>query len=97
MLHELGQIGNTHGLSFEEELNALTTLKDSNFFLKPKLFTTPKKANKRKRTAEMVKDAMYRTAAVEMFHRGADLVRKETPRSSLKSKILMESLKGILG
>jgi hypothetical protein len=23
-------------------------------------------------------DAMYRTAAVEMFHRGADLVRKET-------------------
>jgi hypothetical protein len=36
-----------------------------------------KKANKRKRTAEMLKDAMYRTAAVEMFHRGADLVRKE--------------------
>ncbi len=26
----------------------------------------------------MVKDSMYRTAAVEMFHRGADLVRKET-------------------
>ncbi len=26
----------------------------------------------------MLKDAMYRTAAVEMFHRGAVLVRKET-------------------
>jgi hypothetical protein len=25
----------------------------------------------------MLKDAMYRTAAVEMFHRGADFVRKE--------------------
>jgi hypothetical protein len=37
-----------------------------------------KKANKRTRIAEMLKDAMYRTAAVEMFHRGAVLVRKET-------------------
>jgi hypothetical protein len=42
MLQELGQIGNTHGLSTEEEL-MLTTQKDSNLFLNAKLFTTLKR------------------------------------------------------
>ncbi len=52
------------------------SLKDSSLFLKPSFYNS-QKANKRKRTAEMVKNAMYRAAAVEMFHRGAVLVRKE--------------------
>jgi hypothetical protein len=41
----------------------------------------------------MVKDAMYRTAAVEIFHRGAVLVRKEKPLSyaSTMSRDLMSS------
>jgi hypothetical protein len=77
MLHELGQIGNTHCLSTEEEWNAhyYQRLK---FVPQAQALYNSKKASKRKRTAEMLKDAVYRTAAVEMFHRGADLVRKET-------------------
>ena len=78
MLHELGQVGNTQGLSTEEELNAhYSKIARLKFVPQAQALYNSKKANKRKRTAEMLKDAMYRTAAVEMFHRGAVLVRKE--------------------
>jgi hypothetical protein len=76
MLHELGPIGNTHGLSTEEELNGHYSER-LKFLPQAQALYNSKKANKRKRTAEMVKDAMYRTPAVEMFHRGRMLVRKE--------------------
>ena len=77
MLHELSQITPIHGLQTDKELNTYFNQRIA-FQPQARALYNSKKANKRKRTAEMLKDQMYKTAAVEMFHQGVLLARKET-------------------